>query len=214
VEADLGATLVPVIVAAPKLWSSNNLTRRLSQRDGFVVVEGSLDPRHLLIQCRQITPCVLIVEEEVLSRFEAGEFAHAVDFGRLVRVLVVASGQNEDAALAFARMGCMGSITDESAPGTLRKAVRALFHGEMWFDRVVLARLVRQLLLATSSPKLTPRETDIAKLIGRGCSNRLIAQTLSISHETVRWHVRSIHSKLGIRDRRAAAQYAQRYLDG
>lgn len=203
-----------MIVAAPKLWASGGVCRRLTQRDGFVIVEGSSDPRRLLVQCRQITPCVLIVEEEILSLFEAGEFAHAVDFGRLVRVLVVVSGGSEEAALAFARMGCMGVVPEDSALAVLRKAVRALFKGEMWFDPALMARLIRQLLLATSSPKLTPRETDIAKLIGRGCSNRMIAQTLLISHETVRWHVRSIHSKLGIRDRRAAAQYAQRYLDG
>ncbi len=50
-------------------------------------------------------------------------------------------------------------------------------------------------------------------MIARGYKNRAIAERLSISHETVRWHIRSLHSKLGLQDRLGTALYAQQYLE-
>jgi len=205
--------LIPVIVAAPRLWQWKGLHRSLAQREGFLVVEGCEDPRRLLFQCHQISPSILVADREALARCDPEEFAQAADFGRLIRTLVFIPERDEQAMLAYARMGAMGCLVEGTPPATLRKAVHAVARGEMWFERRLLARLVRQLIATAASPKLTPRETDIAKLIGRGCSNRMIAQTLAISHETVRWHIRGIHAKLGIKDRPGAAQYAQRYLD-
>ena len=49
-------------------------------------------------------------------------------------------------------------------------------------------------------------------MIGAGLSNRAIADRLSISRETVRWHIRSLYAKLDVRDRDSAGQYARRHL--
>jgi DNA-binding NarL/FixJ family response regulator len=59
--------------------------------------------------------------------------------------------------------------------------------------------------------RLTPREWEIALLVGRGLANRQIAQELSISERTVETHVRKILKKLGFTSRaRIAAWVAQR----
>jgi DNA-binding NarL/FixJ family response regulator len=110
-------------------------------------------------------------------------------------------------------MGCMGFVTEGAPPAVLKKAARALARGEMWIDRRLLTRVLQQLLFANRSPKLTPREKDVLKLIARGYKNRAIAEKLCISHETVRWHIRGLHSKLGLQDRLGTAVYAQQYLD-
>jgi len=57
---------------------------------------------------------------------------------------------------------------------------------------------------------LTDREREVLKLIGQGATNREIAQTLIISEHTVKSHLRSILSKLNIRNRQQAAVYAER----
>ena len=58
---------------------------------------------------------------------------------------------------------------------------------------------------------LSPRETEILELVIQGMSNREIAYNLGISHQTVKNHMTSILSKLGVADRTQAAVYALRH---
>ncbi len=58
---------------------------------------------------------------------------------------------------------------------------------------------------------LSPREMEILELVIQGMSNREIAYTLGISHQTVKNHMTSILSKLGVTDRTQAAVYALRH---
>jgi DNA-binding CsgD family transcriptional regulator len=66
--------------------------------------------------------------------------------------------------------------------------------------------------VAATSPvdSLTDREREVLRLIGRGATNREIAQELIISEHTVKSHLRSILNKLNIRNRQQAAVYAER----
>ena len=57
---------------------------------------------------------------------------------------------------------------------------------------------------------LSPREMEILKLITRGLSNKEIAYTLGISHQTVKNHMTSILRKLDVEDRTQAAVFALR----
>jgi DNA-binding NarL/FixJ family response regulator len=59
-----------------------------------------------------------------------------------------------------------------------------------------------------SRPNLSPRELEVLKLIVKGQSNKQIAFGLTISEETVKHHVKSIISKLGVADRTEAATAA------
>jgi DNA-binding NarL/FixJ family response regulator len=58
---------------------------------------------------------------------------------------------------------------------------------------------------------LSPREMEILELVTQGMSNRQIAYSLGISHQTVKNHMTSILSKLGVADRTQAAVYALRH---
>jgi NarL family two-component system response regulator LiaR len=57
---------------------------------------------------------------------------------------------------------------------------------------------------------LTPRERDVLELIGRGYSNKRIAQELGSAEKTVKNHVSHVLAKLGVADRTQAALYASR----
>lgn len=203
----------PVVIATASLWNWKGLRRCFPQKEGFILVEGCQSPEHLLLHCQRMAPCVLIADQDLLQRLDPAEFSSVVDFGRAVQVLVRAAGNDERTIQGLVRMGCMGFVSEGAPPATLKKAVRALARGEMWIERRLMTRVLQQLLFATHSPKLTPREKDILRLIARGYKNRAIAEKLSITHETVRWHIRSLHSKLGLQDRLGTALYAQQYLE-
>ena len=59
---------------------------------------------------------------------------------------------------------------------------------------------------------LAYREQEIAQLVGQGKPNREIAQTLYLSHGTVRNHISRILSQLGLRDRTQIALWVQKQL--
>jgi DNA-binding NarL/FixJ family response regulator len=60
----------------------------------------------------------------------------------------------------------------------------------------------------TRAPALSPREREVAALMARGCSNRQIGETLSISIATAERHASNIFNKLGVRSRSQVAVWA------
>lgn len=68
--------------------------------------------------------------------------------------------------------------------------------------------MLREVLTPDASESLTPRETDILRLVAKGYSNKHIAAEFDIEERTVKTHVSSLLSKLGLRSRTQAALYA------
>jgi len=86
--------------------------------------------------------------------------------------------------------------------------------GGAWLDPSVTARVLagyRSPVPSAPPPslaELTPRETEVLRLMGRGLNNGEIAEELFISEVTVKTHVGNIFMKLGVRDRAAAIVFA------
>jgi ATP/maltotriose-dependent transcriptional regulator MalT len=91
----------------------------------------------------------------------------------------------------------------------IRKAVIAVSSGELWLPRKILSKLAQEAFVQGNTRKVTQRESEILKLICLGFKNQQIAEHLFISRETVRWHLRSLYSKLGVDGRTAAIRYAK-----
>jgi DNA-binding NarL/FixJ family response regulator len=89
----------------------------------------------------------------------------------------------------------------------LLRAIRAINNDEIWAERDILTKMLRRFMgsrnnsLAFLMSKLTGREKEIFRLLTQGCSNKQIAQELSISRNTVRNHISNIFDKVGINNR-------------
>jgi two-component system NarL family response regulator len=86
----------------------------------------------------------------------------------------------------------------------LTEAIRSVYAGKSRIPAVVAEKLAERM----SGPALTTRELDVLKLIVAGCSNKEIASRLFISEATVKTHINSLLSKLGVTDRTQAATTA------
>jgi two-component system nitrate/nitrite response regulator NarL len=152
-------------------------------------------------------PAILIVDGEAVAALQLEEFRRMLAAGA-VRVLVVSAHKEASAFKEFLRLGAAGVLTGQESGDLLKRAIQAISRGELWFPRAILSTLVRDSVRPLGEQPLTRRESEILRLICLGLKNREIAEKLYVSRETVRWHVRSIYSKLGVDGREAAMQHA------
>jgi DNA-binding NarL/FixJ family response regulator len=124
--------------------------------------------------------------------------------------LLLTTFDDREALLAGLRCGVHGYLRKDVTIETLVAAIRALADGRTFFQPSLTEKL--RLAVQRSPPgrvppapvlldPLTPRETEVMRLIASGCSNREIGELLGAADGTVKVHVSSILSKLGVRDR-------------
>jgi DNA-binding NarL/FixJ family response regulator len=124
------------------------------------------------------------------------------------KILVLTTFDDTAAAQQALQAGAAGYLLKDTPIDELVQAIHLVHRGYNQLAPGLAQRLFNQPVVAVSNPEfegLTPREQEILRLIGQGGSNREIAQQLYISERTVRNHVTSILSQLGLRDRTQAA---------
>jgi DNA-binding NarL/FixJ family response regulator len=127
-------------------------------------------------------------------------------------VLALTTFDDDEVLWGALNAGADGFVLKDSPAETLVQAVRAVAAGGSWLDSRVLPRvLARARQAPTASPRdprllerLTPRETDVLRLMCRGGTNAEIALALRMGERTVKTHVSAILTKFGARDRTAA----------
>jgi DNA-binding NarL/FixJ family response regulator len=82
----------------------------------------------------------------------------------------------------------------------LLEAIRSVASGNQYFPKGIRSSVPGKV----NRPALSPREVDILRLIVKGLSNQEIAEALSITHGTVKWHVNIILRRLSVNDRTQA----------
>ena len=137
------------------------------------------------------------------------------------RVLVFTGIREQEQHQLCLRLGATGLIRKEESPNILLKAIEKVHRGEIWFDRSmmsdVLSNVLKQKNEKDSDPdaakiaSLTDRELQVIKLVSEGRKNKQIAERLFISDTTVRHHLTSIFSKLGVSDRLELVIQAYKY---
>ena len=126
-----------------------------------------------------------------------------------VRVVVLTTFDEDDYIEAALRAGVSGFLLKVAPPERLVEAVRTVAAGGGLLDPGVTVRVIESFAAAPplrtrrseSLGRLTERERDVLRLIGRGLSNAEIAAELYLGETTVKTHVSSLLAKLGLRDR-------------
>jgi DNA-binding NarL/FixJ family response regulator len=117
----------------------------------------------------------------------------------------------EDGSVSDAvRAGAIGYLLKDVECSELCRAIKAAAEGQVQLSPKAMARLVREVNVPGSPEVLTERETEVLRLLARGYSNKEIGRSLDITEKTVKNHVASILSKLGLSSRTQAALFAVR----
>lgn len=167
---------------------------------GLSVIQSPEDQDTCLSMCECLRPSVLFCGQPLIKQLSRAEFLKLTDYGRGTRVLAVVTEDGPTVAADMLRLGCCGVVSSSSSMKLLQRAVVKVLEGELWAPRSVVQRMLLD-LLSTNFAKpgrcLTPQEQRVLDLIVKGLKNSEIANTLSISAETVRWHKRRLYRKVG-----------------
>ena len=137
---------------------------------------------------------------------------------QLIIVLTGAGDDDDELGLQALRAGAAGFLSKDADIEALPRALEGARAGEAAVSRKMTKRLIERLRNAPSgatgmrpvkSP-LTPREWEVIDLLQSGKSTEAIAQTLVLSTETVRSHVKNILRKLDVRSREEAVAAAEK----
>jgi len=132
------------------------------------------------------------------------------------RVVTVGVRETEDDILILAEAGSAGYVLRADSLDSMRTVIEAVVRGEtvcsprttsMLLGRV--AALAAERRASAGAVRLTAREVEILDLIEQGLGNREIAERLSIEVRTVKNHVHSIITKIGVARRGQAAAWAR-----
>jgi DNA-binding NarL/FixJ family response regulator len=132
-----------------------------------------------------------------------------------LRILVLSMHESEQYLYEALRAGASGYVVKRAADRDLVEACRAAMRGEPFLYPAAVTALVADSLRRArdgEEPRnpLTPRETEVIKLVAESYTNQQIAQALVISEKTVERHRANILEKLGMRDRVQLTRYAIR----
>ena len=220
------APLVRIVIADDHLVVRTGFAALLETQPDFTVVATAVDGAEAVRVCREQTPDVVLMDVRmpVLDGIEATrrllQEEPAPD--PLPRVVILTTFDLDEHVYDALCAGASGFLLKDVTAERLFDAVRIVAAGDALLAPGVTRRLIGEFARArarTPAPQpvgdrlgtLTPRETEVLRLVAEGLSNREIADRASASEETVKTHVSRILAKLSLRDRTQAVIAAYEY---
>jgi two-component system, NarL family, response regulator LiaR len=185
----------------------------LDSRDGIEVVGEAGDGEAAVAGVERMRPDVVLMDLVMPGIGGVAAIRRIRERVPGTRVVVLTSFAADDQVIPAVQAGAAGYLLKDVEPRGLEAAIRLVHEGEALLDPQIAGRVMQE--VARPSPNadialLTPREHEVLRLLARGLSNRELADTLVVSEKTVKTHVSSILTKLGVHDRTQAALLAVR----
>lgn len=181
----------------------------LSAQPDLAVVGEAADGAEAIRMARALHPDVVIMDIR-MPNVDGIEATRAVCRDTSAKVLVLTTYDVDEYVYDALRAGASGFLLKDIRRDELADAVRVVAAGEALLAPAVTRRLIADVVARTrpTAPQenarlatLTPREIETLRLVARGLSNAEVAAELYVSEHTVKTHVSSMLSKLGLRDR-------------
>jgi DNA-binding NarL/FixJ family response regulator len=204
---DLIATPLRFALVAEDPLARGALSRTLSDQGGENLSLAAAGTLAELEAARTEPPDVVLWDVGLRLNGAEGRL-EAPDLGAPVLALVPDEAAGELALAAGAR----GLLFRDAAPGALLAALQAVARGLTVFEPTLSpTRPTSRAATPPTGPEaLTPREREVLALLAEGLSNKAIADRLSISEHTAKFHVNAVLAKLGVQRRTEAVVRAAR----
>jgi DNA-binding NarL/FixJ family response regulator len=206
---------IRVLLADDQAMIRGGLKLILEDQPDISVIAEASDGVGAIEQARRLRPDVCLVDIR-MPRLDGIEVTRALAGPRVpnpMRVIVVTTFDLDEYVYGALRGGAAGFILKDAGPALLVEAVRAAHNGDAMVSPSITVRLLRHLTTPKPEPdkplpSLSEREIEVVREIARGRTNLEIGAELFISLSTVKGHVSTIQTKLGLRNRTEIAVWA------
>lgn len=210
---------IRVLVVDDQRLVREGIASLLDIQEGIQVVGQANDGQEAVAKATSLAPDVILMD--VRMPVMDGVAAAAQIHRRLpaCKVLMLTTFDDEEYIVKSLHAGAVGYLLKDIPAARLAQAVQLAHAGIYQLEPSVAGKLVGMLSAAgraaadpapapAAAHDLTDRELEVLRHIATGATNREIADRLVVSEGTVKNHVSSILSRLGLRDRTQAALYA------
>jgi DNA-binding NarL/FixJ family response regulator len=190
----------------------------LETQDDLEVVGEAGDGAEAIERARELRPDVVLMDIRMprIDGVQATARLAGLDIEPRPRVLVLTTFDLDEYVFGALRAGAAGFLLKDAPRERLLEAIHVVHGGDALLSPSITRRLVEDFAARTDPieppaavlEQLTSRERQVLGLVARGYSNTEIAQRLVVTEATVKSHVSSILSKLGLRDRVQAVVFA------
>ena len=199
--------VIRVLVADDHAVVRAGIVALLAAEPGIEVVGEAVDGEDAVERALALRPDLVVMDVR-MPRL-TGDAATATIRAQAdeVRVLVLTTYESDASILSAIEAGASGYLLKAAPADELIAGVRSVAAGEVALSPAIAAQLVARMREPAPAP-LTPRETEVLRLVADGLSNREIGERLFLGESTVKTHLLRTFEKLGVNDRTRAVTLA------
>jgi DNA-binding NarL/FixJ family response regulator len=216
---------VNVAIIEDHEFTRMGLKLSLEQIPGIKIVGEAADGVEGVQLVKDLQPSVVLMDIELPTLDGIEATRQIKEAAPDVRVIMLTSHNNDQAIFAALGAGANGYCLKTITAQQLATVIRMVVDGAAWLDPGIAHRVLSAYASSgkhsvvpqkTNSrtkgenPSLSPRETEVLRLVADGFSNQKIAEHLGLGLETVKTHMRHIMEKLTVSDRTEAAVKAMK----
>ncbi|MBC7813375.1 MAG: response regulator transcription factor [Burkholderiales bacterium] len=180
------------------------LAEMISFVEDFELVAQGSNGQEAITLCAEFQPDIILMDVvmPVMDGIEAT--SRILSDNPHIKILALSSFQDEVSVNSMLKSGAVGYILKNTSVDELESIIRTVAEGNTVIDSSLMQKILQPNLSHYSNASLSPRELEIIKMISRGMSYNQIADSLTISLSTVKFHIGNILSKLGVETRNEA----------
>lgn len=199
---------IRVVVADDHPIMRSGIANELRRHPDIEVLGEAVDGDQALALVRSLDVEVLVLDVN-MPGLKALQLLRELEVLSIPTRVLIITGQNDsEYVITLIKSGAQGYILKDEEPSTITTAVRTVAKGKTWLSPQVLDSVLNLTVRETEpldEPDLSARESEVLRLLSEGQSNQEIGEQLGISERTVRFHLRNIYDKLGLKRGQAIA---------
>jgi len=206
-----------ILLADDHTLFRSGLASLLSLQEDFEVVAEARNGEEALEKASELMPDVILMDiyMPVCTGLEATRRIKEVL--PYTKIIILTVSEEDQTLFEAVKSGAHGYLLKKIEPEELFRMVRGVFKGEAPISRATAAKILNEFAKQGDEEppqkvydSLTAREREVLELLTHGSTNKEIANSLSISENTVKNHLRNILEKLHLENRVQAVAFALR----